>query len=183
MSVKFIEGEKIYLRPFSDEDLSLVYFGKNNAEVRQSLFLFNPMTMEQVANEILNMVSSKEAVLFTICRQEDNVQVGQTAFVRIDHVSRAAVFYIAIYDPRFWSNGYGGEATRLMISYAFDILNLNRIQLHVCSENEKAVAAYKRAGFTIEGTLRQAMYHNDRYVDFYVMGILREEYYRKPAIQ
>jgi diamine N-acetyltransferase len=175
--VKFLEGEKTYLRPVEDKDFDLVYAGKNSSAVRETLFLFAPMTQEQVRAEMATWTSSKEIALFTICRQSDQEPVGQTAFVRIDHVSRAAVFYIAIYDSAFWSQGYGGEATRLMVHYGFEVLNFNRIQLHVCCENENGVKAYQRAGFQIEGTLRQAMYHHDRYSDFYVMGILRQEYY------
>lgn len=177
-TVKFIEGKKIYLRPFKESDLELVEFGKNNSDVRETLFLFAPVTTEQVKNEMTAWTTSKEIMLFTICREDDDEPVGQTALVRIDYVSRAAVFYLAIYDPGFWSKGYGGEATRLMLQYSFEILNLNRVQLHVCCENPNAVKAYKKAGFSIEGTLRQAMYHHDRYIDFYVMGILREEYYK-----
>lgn len=180
-TVKFLEGEKVYLRPVQDSDLELVEFGKNNTDVRETLFLFAPMTQEQVRTEMNAWSSSKEIMFFTICSRDNDEPVGQTAFVRIDYVSRAAVFYIAIYDPQFWSKGYGSEATNLMVKYAFEILNLNRIQLHVCSENTKGVKAYEKAGFKIEGTLRQAMYHFDRYVDFYVMGILREEYYKNKS--
>jgi len=175
--VKFMEGEQIYLRPVEEGDLDLVYFGKNNPDVRETLFLFSPLIIDQVREEMKEWSQSKEVVLFTICSQENNEPVGQTAFVRIDHVSRAAVYYLAIHDPQYWAKGYGSEATRLMISYGFDILNLNRIQLHVACENEHAVRAYKNAGYSIEGTLRQAMYHNNRYCDFYVMGILRQDYY------
>lgn len=177
--VKFLEGKKIYFRPYCEKDIELVEFGKNNPDVRETLFLFSPMTVEQVKAEMNSWANSKEIALFTICRQEDNAAVGQTALVRIDYVSRAAVFYIAIYDPQYWSKGYGGEATKLMLKYAFDILNMNRIQLHVCVENAKGVEAYKKAGFQIEGTLRKAMYHHNKYIDFYVMGILREEYYKE----
>lgn len=175
---KFMEGNKIYLRPTEPSDSDLVYYGKNNPEVRETLFLFSPMTLTQVQSEIQSWNDSKEIQLFTICTIEDNKAVGQTAFVRIDYVSRAAVFYIAIYDPESWSKGYGKEATKLMLKYAFDVLNLNRIQLHVFCSNTKAVEAYKKAGYVIEGTLRQAMYHNNEYCDFYVMGILRDEYYK-----
>ena len=87
-----------------------------------------------------------------------------------------AVFYIAIAEKENWSKGFGKEATRLMVDYAFKTLNFNRIQLHVSVENERAVNAYKNAGFVIEGTLRQAMYHKSKYVDFYVMGILKEDW-------
>lgn len=179
---KFFEGKKVYLRPYAESDADLVCFGKNNPDVRETLFLFVPMTVDQVRSEMISWTTSKEIVLFTICSQEEDMAVGQTAFVRIDHVSRAAVFYVAIYDPYHWSKGFGGEATSLMIQYGFDILNLNRIQLHVCCDNSHAVRAYEKAGFIIEGTLRQAMYHHDRYCDFYVMGILREEYYKKSAV-
>ncbi len=178
-TIKFLEGDKVYLRPVEDQDMDLVYAGKNSEAVRETLFLFSPMTLDQVRQEMTAWCNSKEIALFTICRQSDQAAVGQTAFVRIDHVSRAAVFYIAIYDPAFWSQGYGGQATQLMVQYGFDVLNLNRIQLHVCCENEHGVKAYQRAGFQIEGTLRQAMYHHDRYSDFYVMGILRREYYQR----
>jgi diamine N-acetyltransferase len=174
---KFLEGEKVYLRPFAESDLELVHFGKNNALVRETLFLAAPLTLEQIKAEMSSWSSSKEIVLFTICSRESDKPVGQTAFVRIDYVSRAGVFYLALYDPEEWSRGYGGEASRMMVDYGFDILNLNRIQLHVSCENDHAVAAYKKTGYAIEGTLRQAMYHHNRYVDFYVMSILRQEYY------
>ena len=179
--VKFFVGEKVYLRPVEEKDLELVYSGKNDTAVRETLFLFTPMTLEQVRSEMVNWSNSKEIVLFTICRQSDDEPVGQTALVRIDHVSRAAVFYIAIYDPAFWSQVFAGEATRLMAKYGFDILNLNRIQLHVCCDNVYGIKAYQRVGFQVEGTLRQAMYHHNRYCDFYVMAMLRQDYYAMPA--
>ncbi|MBM4175439.1 MAG: GNAT family N-acetyltransferase [Ignavibacteria bacterium] len=176
--IKFSEGKKIYLRPFEPEDLKLVYFGKNNVSVRETLYLYSPMTVDQVDEELQNWINNRETVLFTICQQSDNQSVGQTAFVRIDQVSRTAIFYIAIYDPNFWSKGYATESTQLMIEYGFEILNLNRIQLHVSCENDHAIKAYKKVGFLIEGTLRQAMYHNNRYSDFYVMALLREDFYK-----
>lgn len=177
MKVNFLKGSKIYLRPYDENDITMIHLGKNDSTVRETLFLFEPTTIDQVKAEILSWINNKEIVLFTICDNESDVAVGQTAFVRIDHVSRAAVFYIAIYNPEYWSRGFASDATKLMLKYAFDILNLNRVQLHVSSENDHAIKAYKKAGFVIEGTLREAMYHNNKYVDFYVMSILRNEYY------
>ncbi len=176
--VKFIEAQNIYLRPFEPEDVDLVYFGKNNAEVRDTLFLFEPISKTNVMNQLQTWSNSSENMLFTICENQNNTPVGQTALVRIDYISRAAIFYIAIYNPEFWSKGFGKQATALVVKYAFDILNLNRIQLHVSIENTKGIAAYEKAGFKREGILRQAMYHNNQYVDFLVMAILREEYYK-----
>lgn len=176
--VKFIDGEKIYLRPVEDGDAELFYYGKNDSSVRETLFLFKPYSRDDIKQETEKWFKSNENILFTICEKDSEKAIGITGLFRVDYVSRAAVFFIAIYDPEFWSKGYGGEATRLVIRYSFDILNLNRLQLHVSVDNEKGVKAYKKAGFTVEGTLREAMYHNDEYVDFYVMGLLRKEYYK-----
>ncbi len=176
--VKFIEGSKIYLRPVEESDYELVMFGKNNSSVRETLFLNKPLNSDEIKMELEQIAESRDTIMFTICNSDDDKPAGQTGLFRVDMVSRAAVFYIAIYDPDYWSQGFGKEATMLMLRYSFDILNLNRVQLHVSAENKRAVEAYKKAGYKIEGTLREAMYHNNRYVDFYVMGILREEYYK-----
>jgi RimJ/RimL family protein N-acetyltransferase len=176
--IKFCEGEKIYLRPYNEEtDLFLFYYGENNKEVRETLFLFSPLTKKEAQEKIEGWIASKENKIFTICETETDTPIGITGLFRIDYVSRAAVFYIAIYNPEFWSKGYGKEATKLVLKYSFEILNLNRIQLHVATNNIKGVKAYEKAGFKIEGTLREAMYHHNKYIDFYVMGILRKEYF------
>lgn len=176
--IKFLNGEKIYLRPFDEkEDLELFQFGKNNSEVRDTLFLFRPMTVQDTLTEANQWLNNKENILFTICEQNSDEPIGETGLFRIDYVSRAAIFYIAIYDPQYWVKGYGSEATDLVLKYSFDILNLNRIQLHVAANNLHGVKIYEKSGFMIEGTLREAMYHNNKYVDFFVMGILRKDYY------
>ncbi|MEN8191931.1 MAG: GNAT family protein [Bacteroidota bacterium] len=178
--IKFLEGEKIYLRPYDEKkDLELFQFGKNNSVVRETLFLFRPLSEEAVNNEAREWHNNKENVLFTICEQNSDEPIGETGLFRIDYVSRAATFYIAIYDPQYWGKGYGSEATELLLKYSFDILNLNRVQLHVASNNLKGVKIYEKCGFKIEGTLREAMYHNNEYIDFFVMGILRKDYYKK----
>jgi diamine N-acetyltransferase len=89
-----------------------------------------------------------------------------------------AIFYIAIADMENRSKGIGTEATKLIMNYAFDTLNLNRVQLHVAVENEKAIAVYKKTGFEIEGTLRQAMFRDSKYHDFYVMGLLKDDFFK-----
>jgi RimJ/RimL family protein N-acetyltransferase len=87
-----------------------------------------------------------------------------------------AIFYIGIADKENWSKGYGTETLGLILDYAFNTLNLNRIQLVVAVENIAAVKVYQKAGFIIEGTLREAMFHQGKYCDFYIMGILLSDW-------
>lgn len=176
MGNPFLIGEKIYLRPIEIEDAQFLSKGENDPIVRESLFLALPVSLTNEQEKVGQFIKSKEAIVLIIVEKETNLPVGQTAFFRIDYVSRAAIFYITILDPAYWSKGYGSEATQLMVDYAFNTLNLNRIQLHVCAENLPAIKIYQRVGFQKEGVLRQAMYRKGDFVDFWVMGILKKDW-------
>ena len=173
----FLIGKKIHLRPVEAEDAKFLSKGENDPIVRESLFLALPISLSSEQEKIEKYIKTKEAIVLTIIEQQSNKPVGQTAFFRIDYISRSAIFYLAILDPTHWSKGFGSEATQLMVDYAFETLNLNRIQLHVCAENTPAIKIYKRVGFIKEGVLRQAMFRNGNYVDFWVMGILRNDWF------
>lgn len=68
------------------------------------------------------------------------------------------------------------EAVRLAMQFAFERLRLNRLQLEVFSHNISALKAYEKAGFKREGTVREALYMNEKYSDEIIMGILKREY-------
>lgn len=172
----FLIGKQIYLRAAEEGDEIIVALSENHPEPRRTLYYALPSGLEQQRATIRERNADPNTVLFIIATIEPDQPIGSTAFFRIDWVGRMAVFYIAIAEKENWAKGYGSEATRMMVDYAFGTLNLNRIQLHVSIENEAAVHAYKKAGFRVEGTLRQAMFHNNHYSDFYVMGILKEDW-------
>ncbi len=179
MEHPFIVGGRVYLRAVEPGDAPLLAQCHNQPEVRDSFFIAFPTNIDRQGEEIKNLYERKEYVPFVICVKETGKAVGITAFHRVDLVSRAAVYSIRIADPVDWGRGYGSEVTRLMVAYGFETLNLNRIQLHVFVGNKRGLRAYEKVGFVKEGLLRQAMYRNDEYCDFYVMSILREEYYKK----
>ncbi len=177
----FLSAEKIYLRPYQSGDAQMIARIENHPDPRQTLFYALPTTVEQQQEKLTRFLNDPNTIILIICRNSDDRAIGETAFFRIDWISRATVFYIAIAEAENWSKGYGSEATRLMVHYAFETLNLNRIQLHVAVENEAAVKSYHRAGFEIEGTLRQAMFHQGVFSDFYVMGILRQDWLKNQS--
>jgi len=172
----FLAGEKIYLRAFKPGDEEMITRIENHPDPRSTLFYALPTTVQQQTEKINKLMNDPNVIMLIICRNDDDEPVGQTSLLRIDWVGRMCIFYIGIADKENWSKGYGSEATKLVINYAFNTLNLNRIQLHVAVENEAAVKVYKKSGFRIEGTLREAMYHEGRFCDFYVMGLLRSEW-------
>jgi RimJ/RimL family protein N-acetyltransferase len=175
----FIVGEKVYLRPVELADAPILAACNNDPAVRVSFFTHTPTNIYQQTKHIESLYQPGcDYIPFVICPLEvpSDEGIGITALHRVDLVSHAAVYSIRICDPGHWGKGYGSEVTELMLHYAFDILNLHRVQLHVWTENTRGIRAYEKAGFVREGLLREAMMHNGKYCDFYVMGILVREW-------
>ena len=176
MKNPFLIGNLIYLRAMEDGDEEIIAQTENHPDVRETLFYALPTSIDLIQDKWKKLRDDSNSIVFIICCKNPDKPIGITAFHRIDWVSKMAILYIAIADSENRSKGFGSEATKLIIDYAFNTLNLNRIQLHVAIENEKAITVYKKSGFVIEGTLRQAMFRDGKYHDFYVMGLLKEEY-------
>jgi len=87
------------------------------------------------------------------------------------------LFGIHIGEEECRGKGYGTEATQLMLSYAFETLNLNRVELGVYDFNKQAIHVYEKAGFIREGIKRQDKFVNGRYADALIYGILASEYF------
>lgn len=75
-----------------------------------------------------------------------------------------------------WGQGYGTDAMRTILRYAFHELNLHRVTLGVFEYNPRGMKSYEKAGFRLEGRQRQALGRDGRRYDLFIMGILRDEW-------
>jgi RimJ/RimL family protein N-acetyltransferase len=179
MKNPFIIGDKLYLRSPEAGDEEIIAATENHPESRETLFYALPTGLDSIRDKWNKLCDDSNTIVLIICSKNPDKPIGIAAFHRIDWVGRMAIFYIAIADTENRSKGFGSEATELIMDYALNTLNLNRVQLHVAVENEKAIKVYKKSGFEIEGTLRQAMFRDGKYHDFYVMGLLKDDYRKK----
>lgn len=99
--------------------------------------------------------------------------VGVVQLSDIDPIHRSAELTIRIGEDADRGCGYGTQALRLATDFAWRDLNLHRVWLRVFADNARAIAAYRKAGFVDEGTLREAAHTDGRYVDMRVFGLLR----------
>ena len=102
--------------------------------------------------------------------------VGTVGLDEIEWPNRVANFAIAIGCPDDWGKGYGTEAANLLAGYAFNELNLFRLQLTVFEFNSRAIALYETLKFQQEGTFRKFMERDGTRHDMYLYGLLREEW-------
>lgn len=85
---------------------------------------------------------------------------------------------IGIGEPAYWGKGFGTDAVRAIARFGFEELNLRRISLGVFAYNERAVRAYEKAGFVVEGRVRQSVFRDGQRWDEFIMGLLREDWRR-----
>jgi RimJ/RimL family protein N-acetyltransferase len=83
---------------------------------------------------------------------------------------------IVIYDPAYWSHGYGSAALTLWIDHLFATMPLVRVGLTTWSGNQRMVRSAEKLGFQMEGRLRKCRLWQGEYYDSIRMGVLREEW-------
>ena len=102
--------------------------------------------------------------------------IGGIGLHRVNAEDRKAELGIMIGEKDCWSQGYGTDAILTLLRFAFDEMNLNRVDLTVHDDNARAIACYKKCGFVEEGRLRQDRYKGGVYHDTLVMGVLVDEF-------
>lgn len=116
-----------------------------------------------------------DVVIFGIRELATGRLIGSCQLLAINLMHRKAELQIRIGEMDAQDRGYGKEAVRLLVDFAFRDLNLHRVELTVFDGNDRALKTYLAAGFVREGVLRQAAYIDGRYVDLIVMGLVRDE--------
>jgi len=106
----------------------------------------------------------------------DDTVIGFVVLFNLKWSNRTADMAIGIGDKAYRGKGYGQDALKLILNYAFNELNLHRVSLTVMSYNDAAIKAYERVGFVLEGTQRQAVLRQGKRYDMLMYGILRDEF-------
>lgn len=83
---------------------------------------------------------------------------------------------IGIYDPQYWSGGYGTRALSLWIEHLFSTLPLVRVGFTTWSGNHRMIRVGEKLGMQMEARLRKCRYYDGTYYDSIRMGLLREEW-------
>ncbi|MCL6459975.1 MAG: GNAT family N-acetyltransferase [Gorillibacterium sp.] len=172
-------GNRIVLREYRMEDLAAIRQWTNDSDISGTVgdvFIY-PQTLHQTESFLRRMVEgTTDAKGFIISEKDTLAYIGQIDLNRIDWRNRVALLGIVIGRKDLLGQGYGREAIGLIKTFVFETLNLNRLELDVYANNERAVRCYLSCGFREEGRLRQRVYKNGTYHDDIKMSILRSEY-------
>lgn len=123
--------------------------------------------------------SESERMFFAIRKLEADTLIGFIGLFELYKQHGDTLVAIALGEREYWGKGYGTDAMRVMLRYAFNELNLRRVGLIVFEYNPRAVRSYEKAGFTHEGRVRGTILREGKRWDFLYMGILKEEWLAK----
>ncbi len=165
----------IRLREIRRGDMELLHKWINDPEVIRFTNSYRPISELEQNYWMDNLQYFRNNYVFGIERCSDNVLIGTCGLYDIDNVSRKAELRLKICNSNERGKGYGEESLRQLIAFGFTNANLNKIWLRVFSSNSPAVNLYLKTGFIKEGTLRDEFFIQGKYIDGYVMGMLRSE--------
>ena len=174
-----IYGERVRLRAICRADLPRFLIWFNDPEILGTLRLFQPMSEMSEERWIATLPDRIHEKVFAIevFDEEDGwIHIGNVGLHDVDYKDRHAELGIVIGSKAHWGNGYGPDATRTMLRWGFDELNLHRVELEVYEFNARARRVYERVGFRHEGIRRACYFHAGRYHDAMLMGLLADEF-------
>jgi len=176
-------GNRIRLRGVERSDLRKFQEWLNDPEVAENLSVYLPLSMideEQWFDGVSRLQADEKPLAIEVKEGRGWRLIGNLGFFHLEWANRCAEFGIFIGDKSIWDKGYGTETVRLLLRHGFETLNLHRIYLRVYSTNPRAKRAYEKAGFILEGTMREAVYRHGRYADIHIMSVLRSEWNAVP---
>lgn len=168
----------VYLRPAEREDLPLFVRWMNDWRTSRTLGLQAPLSlpMEEAWFEHTVAGQGKDGYHFVACLLEDDRPVGTIGLFHLDPLNGNAGLGISVGAPEDRGRGLGSDMLRALLAFGFGTLRLERIWLDVYDINPGARRVYERVGFVLEGTLRHAVFREDRYADLHRMSILVDEW-------
>ena len=113
---------------------------------------------------------------FMIRAKADDRLIGKAEIQRIEWTNGVCQIRLGIGAAEDRRKGYGAQALKLALRYAFAELNMFRVSADVAEYNEGALALVKKFGFAEEVRRRQALERDCRRWDLIVFGLLKDEW-------
>lgn len=166
--------ERLLLVPLGPEHFDSTWAALQNPEVMRLTGTHASFTKEGVRDWLDRLAARDDRADWAILLRSSGEHIGEVVLNDLDTANRSAGFRIALGAPRWFGKGYGTEATSAVLAHAFGSVRLHRVELEVYAVNPRAVRAYEKAGFTLEGRRRDALFWGGEWIDALVMGCVAD---------
>ncbi len=173
-----LHGDLVMLAKPSHDDIEQFAAWTHDVEYSRLLRrgMIYPASVEAMAGWFAEMEKNENEIPYSIRTIRDNRLVGVMVIKDIFWAARHCSFWLGIGNASDRGQGYGTDAIRAMLKYAFLEMNMHAVRLEVMSYNPGGIRAYEKVGFKLDGTMRAFVYRDGVYYDVHAMSILRREW-------
>jgi [ribosomal protein S5]-alanine N-acetyltransferase len=178
LSAPTLRTARLRLRPFNDADASALFSLHSNAHVLRywdSPPWIEQQRAEQFISACRQIAEAGTGTRLAVDRVADDAFIGWCSLTRWNPDYRSASMGYC-FDDAAWGHGYATEAARAVLQWAFDTLEMNRVQAETDTRNTASARVLEKLGFVREGTLREDCVVNGDVSDSWVYGLLRREW-------
>ncbi len=169
----FISGEKIVLRAVEEKDNAMLLSMINDPDTEIMLGGSSWPVSETEQSKWFEYQGRNQAVLRCIVAlQDDGKAIGTIVLSDIDMKNATGQIHIKLSKDGGRGKGYGTDAVKTMIQYAFEELRLNCIYANILSYNEPSIRLFEHCGFKRDGVLRQRVFKKGNFVDMLSYSIV-----------
>jgi [ribosomal protein S5]-alanine N-acetyltransferase len=174
----FLESKKIFLTIIDEEDIPIKYLKWINDQsiIGQTESRYFPTSKNKLFKKVKEFNESPNTVFFSIIDKKTKDYIGNVKIGPINWIDRNAAIGRLIGEKDFHGKGYGTEVSKLILKYAFQILNLNKIYSGAIESNKGSIKSNLKLGFKIEGELREHYYLNGSYKSLIQLGLTKKDY-------
>ena len=179
-------GQNCSLCTFTTADAKalakLLYDNKYYWSIHEPLHhdeFYTEETQHQKILESLHLLQANREFSFGIYDPSSKKLIGHISLYSIKRLPYESGFIGYSIDKNYIGRGIATEAVKLVLQFAFQTLNLHRVEAYVSPQNSPSVRVLEKSGFTQEGLLRELLFINGVWVDHYMYAILQNEFFNK----
>jgi len=174
-----IETEGLILRKFEytdDEDMLKYWISDPKIQSLYSEPVYSTKEeVKELLDKYIGAYSKNDYYRWAVILKETNECIGQSAYFFVDNKNHFAEIEYCI-GSLFQRKGFATEATKAIIKYGFNKMNLHKIQICHKSINMPSRRVIEKCGFVYEGTLRDYFYQDGKYIDRLYYSMLKDEF-------
>ena len=178
LSTPTLHTARLELRRFHEVDADALFALHSNAHVLRywdSPLWSDRRRAERFIATCRQMAEDGTGVRLAVDRASDGAFLGWCSLTRWNPDYRSASLGYC-FDDAAWGHGYATEAARTLLHWAFDTLDMKRVQAETDTRNVASARVLEKLGFVREGTLREDCVVNGEVSDSWVYGLIRREW-------
>lgn len=173
-----LETERLILRDMRRSDAKDMFEYSSNPKTTQYLLWDVHEDLDYTKLFISSVIAKYKTGGYNdwaIVYKDNGKMIGTCGFTRIDAENRVAEVGYVI-NPKYWNMGIATEAVKKVVAFAFDTLNMHRVEAKFMLGNDASLAVMKKVGMKLEGYQRDAMYVKGKYRTIGISSVLKNEF-------